>query len=89
VFYLFAVLGVSMFRANDPWHFGKLDRAMLTLFRVATYEDWTDVMYINILGCENWNYNGDDNLPKGYFFFLLLFSVNVASSSSSSSSSFL
>ena len=65
VFYLFAVLGVSMFSVNDPWHFGKLDRAMLTLFRIATYEDWTDVMYINILGCDMWGYNGDDSLPNG------------------------
>jgi hypothetical protein len=65
VFYLFAVLGVSMFRANDPWHFGELHRAMLTLFRIATYEDWTDVMYINILGCEKWGYSGDDSLPRG------------------------
>jgi len=65
VFYLFAVLGVSLFRDNDPWHFGKLHRAMLTLFRIATYEDWTDVMYINVLGCDKWGYSGDDSQPKG------------------------
>lgn len=64
VFYLFAVLGVSMFGRNDPWHFGKLDRAMLSLFRIATYEDWTDIMYINIFGCDLWNYNSDDSLPS-------------------------
>ena len=44
VFYLFAVLGVVLFGTNDPWHYGSLHRAMLTLFRVSTFEDWTDVM---------------------------------------------
>mmetsp|Transcript_31317 Transcript_31317/g.91062 ORF Transcript_31317/g.91062 Transcript_31317/m.91062 type:complete len:464 (+) Transcript_31317:889-2280(+) len=63
VFYLFAVLGVTLFQRNDPWHFGKLDRAMLSLFRIATFDDWTDIMYINILGCKNWGYSGDDSLP--------------------------
>ena len=62
VYYLFAILGMMMFRENDPWHFGKLHRALLTLFRVATFEDWTDVMYINVYGCNKWGYN-DDGWP--------------------------
>jgi voltage-gated sodium channel len=53
-----------MFGKNDPWHFGKLHVAMLSLFRIATYEDWTDIMYINIFGCDMWNYNSDDSLPS-------------------------
>ena len=44
IFYLFAVMGVGSFRANDPFHFGSLGVAMVTLFRCATLEDWTDVM---------------------------------------------
>ena len=39
VFYLFAILGMTMFRANDPIHFGSLATAMLTLFRISTLED--------------------------------------------------
>jgi hypothetical protein len=50
-FYLFAILGMILFRDNDPWHFGSLHTSILTLFRCATGEDWTDVMYINIYGC--------------------------------------
>jgi voltage-gated sodium channel len=28
---------------------------MLTLFRVATLEDWTDLMYLNAYGCEKFH----------------------------------
>eukprot|EP01048_Picozoa_sp_COSAG05_P017512 COSAG05_NODE_2400_length_3111_cov_5.177291_1_plen_700_part_00 len=57
VFYLYGVLGIILFRDNDPWHFSSLDIAMLTLFRCSTLEDWTDVMYINMYGCENYGYD--------------------------------
>ena len=30
---------------HDPTHWGTLGIALLTLFRVVTLEDWTDVMY--------------------------------------------
>merc|ERR1711988_1723739 len=55
-FYLFAIIGMLLFQENDPWHFGTLHIAMLTLFRCATLEDWTDVMYINYWGCEMYGY---------------------------------
>jgi len=59
VFYLFAILGMTLFKENDPWHFGTLAKAMLTLFRCSTLEDWTDVMYINMYGCKNYGYGGN------------------------------
>jgi hypothetical protein len=31
--YVFAVIGVTIFKKNDPFHFGSLDRALLSLFR--------------------------------------------------------
>ena len=43
VFYLFGILAMIMFRENDPFHFGSLPITLLTLFRMATLEDWTDV----------------------------------------------
>ena len=46
----YAVLGVSVFGKNDPIHMGTLHIAFLTLFRCATLEDWTDVMYIAMQG---------------------------------------
>ena len=34
IIYLFANVGVIVFRENDPWHFGSLHRAVITLFRM-------------------------------------------------------
>jgi voltage-gated sodium channel len=52
VFYLYAILCVTMLRANDPVHWENLETAFMTLFRMATLEDWTDVMYTAMLGCD-------------------------------------
>jgi hypothetical protein len=51
VFYVFAILGMMLFGQNDPMHFRNLHDALLTLFRVSTLEDWTDIMYLNMFGC--------------------------------------
>ena len=53
IFYLFAVMGVGSFQKNDPFHFGSLGVAMLTLFRCSTLEDWSDIMFINMWGCDS------------------------------------
>ena len=45
-------------------HFGNLQIAFLSLFRAATCEDWTDIMYINMFGCEEYGYNEDDGECK-------------------------
>ena len=52
LFYIYGVLGVFIFRGNDPVHFNNLSTALLTLFRVVTLEDWTDVMYIQMYGSD-------------------------------------
>ena len=57
VYYLFAVVGLIMFQDNDPHHFKNLHVAMISLFRASTFEDWTDIMYINYLGCDRWGYS--------------------------------
>ncbi len=57
--YVFSVIGVFLFRENDPVHYCDLPRSMLTLFRVLTLEDWTDVMYINMYGSDSYpDYEG-------------------------------
>jgi len=56
LFYIYAVAAVFMFGANDPIHFGSLQMAILSLFRVVTGEDWTDVMYIQMYGCDQYAY---------------------------------
>lgn len=62
LFYIYAVAGVFFFGENDPIHFQDLQTSMLSLFRVVTLEDWTDIMYINMFGCENYGYDGTMDL---------------------------
>jgi len=45
IFYIYAAIGSFMFEDINPVLWGNISIAMLTLFRVATFEDWTDVMY--------------------------------------------
>ncbi|WP_296833241.1 ion transporter [Thiomicrospira sp.] len=45
IFYLYAVVGSFIFAPINEFLWGDLGAALLTLFRVATFEDWTDVMY--------------------------------------------
>lgn len=80
VFYIYAVAGTMLFGANDPVHFGGLWTSMLSLFRVVTLEDWTDVMYIQMFGSDvyegyNQSIEGQPVTPKaqpllGAFYFV-------------------
>ncbi|MDC0663696.1 ion transporter [Marinobacter sp. SS21] len=45
IFYIYAAMGAMFFADIDGTLWGDVAVAMLTLFRVATFEDWTDVMY--------------------------------------------
>ena len=63
LFYAYAVMGVFLFRGNDPGHFGDLAHALTTLFRVVTLEDWTDVMYTAYHGSQAYPAQGP--IPVG------------------------
>lgn len=58
LFYLYAVVGVSLFGSADPVYMGDLHTALITLFRASTLEDWTDLLYIHQLGCDVYGYDG-------------------------------
>jgi len=45
IFYIYAAVGSIFFGGINPGLWENISIAMLTLFRVATFEDWTDVMY--------------------------------------------
>ena len=45
IFYIYAVIGNVLYAEINPVLWGDLGISLLTLFRVATFEDWTDVMY--------------------------------------------
>jgi voltage-gated sodium channel len=63
-FYLFAIAGIIFFRDNDPWHFKSVEIAMLTLLRVATLDDWGNILYINYFGCEDYPADYYTNDPE-------------------------
>jgi len=50
LFYVYAVLGVSLFGRADPEHFGSLGAAALTLFQVVTLEGWAEIMRAQFAG---------------------------------------
>lgn len=61
-FYIYSVLGVFLFGANDPIHFSSLGKSMLTLFQVLTLEGWADIMRTQIYGCSDFGYDAFPSL---------------------------
>jgi len=45
IFYIYGAFGAILFNHINPELWGDISISMLTLFRVMTFEDWTDVMY--------------------------------------------
>lgn len=45
IFYIYAAIGATLFAPINPELWGDISISLLTLFRVMTFEDWTDVMY--------------------------------------------
>lgn len=66
-FYVYAVLGTTMFKSVDPVHFGSLHMSMLTLFKVVTLENWATIMHLQMNGA-----NGFPLLAPVYFVSFIL-----------------
>ena len=65
LFYIYGCMATFLFMENDPLHFRNLQTSMLSLFRVVTLEDWTDIMYINMYGSDAYvGYEAYDNWIK-------------------------
>jgi len=45
IFYIYGTVGSILFENINQELWGNVSISMLTLFRIATFEDWTDVMY--------------------------------------------
>jgi voltage-gated sodium channel len=82
LFYIYGAMAVFLFGENDPIHFRDLQTSILSLFRVVTLEDWTDVMYINMYGSDAYGYSASDlqkwdpissESPVGAAFFFVSF----------------
>ncbi|MES9851971.1 MAG: ion transporter [Candidatus Thiodiazotropha sp. L084R] len=59
IFYIYAAMGSMFFHNINSELWGNITIAMLTLFRIATFEDWTDVMYETM-----------EVFPLSWFFYL-------------------
>jgi voltage-gated sodium channel len=79
--YVFGIIAIMFYRANDPIHFGSLAGTFVTLFRASTFEDWTDIMFIAMYGCKQWSYgefdfrcenNEEGGLLAAVFFILFI-----------------
>jgi hypothetical protein len=64
-YYMFAIIGCSIFSGNGPSNFGKLHYAMLTLFQVATMDSWGPIMYIQYYGCDKYPLSIFSAAPDG------------------------
>jgi voltage-gated sodium channel len=62
-FYVYAIMGVFLWSKNDPSHFSDLPTAFVTLFRIITLEDWTDIMYVNMLGSDKVPFEQISSIP--------------------------
>lgn len=81
IFYTYAVMGTFLFGENDPIHFKNLQTSLLTLFRIITFDDWTEVMYINKYGCDQYGYEEarlECTHPKAAPFLAPLFFISFA-----------
>lgn len=45
IFYIYAAVGSFLFNEVNPVLWGNIAISMLTLFRIMTFEDWTDIQY--------------------------------------------
>ena len=45
-----------MFKENDPANFGLLHISMITMFRLSTLDNWSDLLFTNMYGCDHWGY---------------------------------
>lgn len=45
IFYIYGAVGSFMFQDVNPFYWENISISMLTLFRIATFESWTAIMY--------------------------------------------
>ncbi|PID46739.1 MAG: ion transporter [Proteobacteria bacterium] len=62
IFYIYAAIGSTLFETVNPELWRNISIAMLTLFRVMTFEDWTDVMYETM--------NHENGSPYSWIYYL-------------------
>mmetsp|Transcript_14746 Transcript_14746/g.22232 ORF Transcript_14746/g.22232 Transcript_14746/m.22232 type:complete len:1039 (-) Transcript_14746:356-3472(-) len=56
VFFIYAACAMTLFRKNDPFHFGSIAMSMWTFFELSTFDGWEKVLYVNMYGCDYFPY---------------------------------
>ena len=69
--YVFAVIGMDLFRENDPWSFQNVEVSMMTMFSFTTLDDWGDVFYVAYYGCHQYSGSRLLNNPSNSYLFEL------------------
>jgi voltage-gated sodium channel len=59
-YFLFGNVAYLLFNENDPFHFRNLHISMVSLFRVSIMDNWIQIMYINMYGCDRYGYFDED-----------------------------
>jgi hypothetical protein len=62
--FIFAIAGVNYFLENDGFNFGTVRVAMVTLFRIETLQAWEEVMYVSLLGCDEYHTPGSSSFHE-------------------------
>ena len=63
--YLAAIAGMALFSENDPFHFGSLGGALMTIYRVETLQNWEVLMFLEMLGCDTYRHGSYGRAPQG------------------------
>lgn len=59
----FASMGHHFFAGNDPLHFGTYALSIFTFFEMSTFDNWSEIYYLNFDGCDSYpdEYQGNNN----------------------------
>lgn len=60
VVYIYSILGVMLFRLNDPRNFRNLGVGISTVLTISTGE-FVDYLFISYYGCDMYGYGGDED----------------------------
>ena len=49
---ILACMSMIFLRGNDPFHFGTMPRALLSVVRMETLDSWDTILHIALYGCD-------------------------------------
>ncbi|MCX7696178.1 MAG: ion transporter [Bacteroidales bacterium] len=77
LFYVYAIVGVFAFGEKDPFHFGNLHYAMITLFKILTLEGWVEIMDVIVIDNSSGSPKVISYIPFFYFASFILIGAMI------------